>query len=113
MADEAKAISLGHKKWIMEFMKALPEGKCTYEDLVQEGEKHHCDTLGAMLKLMKRDKVLGYKPMFLMLSLRVPARAAATRKPTAPQVPHEQGRGGHAAEQGLRARVGAARRRGG
>lgn len=66
MADEAKAISLGHKKWIMEFMKALPEGKCTYEDLVQEGEKHHCDTLGAMLKLLKRDKVLGYKPMFLM-----------------------------------------------
>jgi hypothetical protein len=112
MADEAKAISLGHKKWIMEFMKALPEGKCIYEDLVQEGEKHHCDTLGAMLKLLKRDKVLGYKPMFLMPSPRV-ARAAATHETTAPQVPHEQGRGGHAAEQGLRARVGAGRRRGG
>ena len=78
MADEAKAISLGHKKWIMEFMKALPEGKCTYEDLVQEGEKHHCDTLGAMLKLLKRDKVLGYKPMFLMCCPARAARAAAT-----------------------------------
>ena len=79
MADEAKAISLGHKKWIMDFMKALPEGKCTYEDLVQEGEKHHCDTLGAMLKLLKRDKVLGYKPMFLM---RGPARRRARGRHT-------------------------------
>ena len=78
MADEAKAISLGHKKWIMEFMKALPEGKCTYEDLVQEGEKHHCDTLGAMLKLLKRDKVLGYKPMFLM---RGPGASPRARPP--------------------------------
>ncbi len=30
------------------------------------GEKHHCDTLAAMLKLLKRDKVLAYKQMFLM-----------------------------------------------
>ena len=88
MADEAKAISLGHKKWIMEFMKALPEGKCTYEDLVQEGEKHHCDTLGAMLKLMKRDKVLGYKPMFLMpLSAPPLARGRHTRDDRAAGTP--------------------------
>lgn len=68
MADEAKAISLGHKKWIMEFMKAQPGEKpsCSYAALVEEGEKHHCDTLGAMLKLLKKDKVLSYKQMFLM-----------------------------------------------
>ena len=66
MADEAKQHSLGHKKWIMEFMKTRPDLKCSYDDLVQEGEKHHCDTLGAMLKLLKKEKVLGYKQMFLM-----------------------------------------------
>ena len=50
----------------MAFMKEQPELQCKYDDVVQEGEKHHCDTLGAMLKLMKRDKVLAYDQQFLM-----------------------------------------------
>ena len=101
MADEAKAASLAHKRWILEFMKQQPDLKCSYDAIVQEGEKHHCirprpnpaaaarrmprraarhksrrtltppttragDTLAAMLKLLKRDKVLAYKQMFLM-----------------------------------------------
>ena len=100
MADEAKAASLAHKRWILEFMKTQPDMKCSYDAIVQEGEKHHCmrprpnrpprpdeprpitaplnrsaltppttragDTLAAMLKLLKRDKVLAYKQMFLM-----------------------------------------------
>ena len=86
MADEAKAASLAHKRWILEFMKQQPDMKCSYNALVEEGEKHHCnstasatrrrttktpptragDTLAAMLKLLKRDKVLAYKQMFLM-----------------------------------------------
>ena len=66
MADEAKAISRAHKVWIMAFTKEQPELQCKYDDVVQEGEKHHCDTLGAMLKLMKRDKVLAYDQQFLM-----------------------------------------------
>lgn len=66
MADEAKAMSLAHKRWILEFMKQQPDMKCSYDTIVQEGEKHHCDTLAAMLKLLKRDKVLAYKQMFLM-----------------------------------------------
>ena len=101
MADEAKAASLAHKRWILEFMKPQPDMKCSYDAIVKEGEKHHCirprpnpaaaarhqsrrthavdddatltppppragDTLAAMLKLLKRDKVLAYKQMFLM-----------------------------------------------
>ena len=79
MADEAKAASLAHKTWIIEFMKTQPDMTCLYGAIVEEGEKHHCDTLGAMLKLMKRDKVLGYKPMFLM---RGPARRRARGRHT-------------------------------
>ena len=37
--------------------------------IVEEGEKHHCDTLAAMLKLLKKDKVLAYKQMFLMFPM--------------------------------------------
>ena len=44
MADEAKAASLAHKRWILEFMKQQPDMKCSYNALVEEGEKHHCDS---------------------------------------------------------------------
>ena len=43
MADEAKAASLAHKRWILEFMKQQPDMKCSYNALVEEGEKHHCN----------------------------------------------------------------------
>ena len=43
MADEAKAASLAHKRWILEFMKQQPDLKCSYNALVEEGEKHHCN----------------------------------------------------------------------
>ena len=42
MADEAKAASLAHKRWILEFMKQQPDLKCSYDAIVKEGEKHHC-----------------------------------------------------------------------
>ena len=41
-------------------------GKCTYEDLVEKGEEKHCDTVGAMLKIMKNRKAISYNQMFLM-----------------------------------------------
>ena len=94
MADEAKAASLAHKRWILEFMKQQPDMKCSYDAIVtrrrsiEERREHGRtaigqmsatprsaaltpptragDTLAAMLKLLKRDKVLAYKQMFLM-----------------------------------------------
>ena len=39
MADEAKAASLAHKRWILEFMKQQPDLKCSYNALVEEGVK--------------------------------------------------------------------------
>ena len=33
---------------------------------MEEGEKHHCDTLGAMLKSLKNKKVIEFNQMFLM-----------------------------------------------
>eukprot|EP00038_Savillea_parva_P004769 m.141944 g.141944 ORF g.141944 m.141944 type:complete len:89 (+) comp11574_c2_seq1:128-394(+) len=67
MADvaEAKAASVGHQKWMIETLKANG-GKCTYEQIVEEGEKHHCDTVGAMLKIMKNRKAIKFDQMFLM-----------------------------------------------
>ena len=41
-------------------------GKCTYEDMVEKGEEKHCDTVGAMLKILKNRKAISYKQMFLM-----------------------------------------------
>ena len=38
MADEAKEISRGHMKWMLELLKEKG-GKCTYEDIVVVGEK--------------------------------------------------------------------------
>ena len=54
-------------------------------------EKHHCDTVGAMLKIMKKKKVIGYGPIFLMypmhgdekITLKKPNWDPAGTKPTA------------------------------
>lgn len=64
-AAEALEISHGHQKMIIECLKAQG-GSCSYEVLVEEGEKHHCDTLGAMLKSLKNKKVIEFNQMFLM-----------------------------------------------
>ena len=41
-------------------------GSCTYEEIVEKGEEKHCDTVGALLKILKTRKVVGYQQMFLM-----------------------------------------------
>ena len=66
MADEAKAISRAHQAWIIEALKEAPEMKLSYDALVKIGEEKHCDTLGAMLKVLKSKKVLAYSQAFLM-----------------------------------------------
>lgn len=63
--EEARAASKAHKKWMIEFLQANG-GKTTSGDMYEKGEEHHCDTTGAMLKLLKKDKVITFKPMFLM-----------------------------------------------
>eukprot|EP00037_Helgoeca_nana_P018563 m.177547 g.177547 ORF g.177547 m.177547 type:complete len:93 (-) comp24491_c1_seq1:1491-1769(-) len=67
MADvaEAKAASVAHMKWMVAALNANG-GKCTYEEIVEEGEKHQCDTVGAMLKILKNRKVVKYEQVFLM-----------------------------------------------
>ena len=64
-ADEAKKISEGHQKWMLELLEQKG-GSCTYEDIVQMGEEKHCDTVGAMLKILKSNKKITYKQAFLM-----------------------------------------------
>ena len=66
MAEEAKAMSRQHQVWIMAALKDAPEMTASYEFLVRTGEEHHCDTLGALLKILKTRKVLAYKEQFLM-----------------------------------------------
>ena len=55
MADEAKAASLAHKRWILEFMKQQPDLKCSYNALVEEGEKHHCNWTASALRRRRTD----------------------------------------------------------
>jgi len=64
-AEEALHISHGHQKMILDCLKSNG-GSCSYQILVDEGEKYHCDTLGAMLKSLKKKKVIEFDQMFLM-----------------------------------------------
>eukprot|EP00854_Cymbomonas_tetramitiformis_P025203 gene25203-30763_t len=68
MAEEAKAMSQNHMKWMMETLREN-NGSCTYEVLVEVGEKHECDTVGALLKILKNRKVIKYDQMFLMFPM--------------------------------------------
>ena len=65
MAAEAKQFSIQHQKWICATLNE-EGGECSYDKLVEVGEEHHCDTVGAMLKILKNRKVISYKQMFLM-----------------------------------------------
>jgi hypothetical protein len=59
MADEAREHSKKHQKWMIELLKEN-DGEVTYQKLVEVGEEHHCDTVGAMLKILKNNKVIDY-----------------------------------------------------
>jgi hypothetical protein len=109
MASEAAAFSKTHKKWIVEYLNECEGKKCTYEDLVKQGEgearvegsgkettytqdnsRHmrysyektlddkHCDTLGAMLKLLKKMKAIHFDGMFLMYDMHWPVEIKLT-----------------------------------
>jgi hypothetical protein len=75
MAAEAAAMSAKHMAWMVETLRAHG-GKCTYGDLVAVGETHHCDTVGALLKILKNRKRITFKGQFLMF----PADAAVKVK---------------------------------
>jgi hypothetical protein len=65
MSEESKKISVSHQKWILQTLKDN-DGSCTYEKIVEIGELHHCDTVGAMLKILKGKKAIDYNQIFLM-----------------------------------------------
>lgn len=52
-------------EWILETLKESG-GSCSYEKIVKVGETKHCDTVGAMLKLLKNEGKIDFKGMFLM-----------------------------------------------
>eukprot|EP01090_Pellita_catalonica_P009195 TRINITY_DN20255_c0_g1_i1.p1 TRINITY_DN20255_c0_g1~~TRINITY_DN20255_c0_g1_i1.p1 ORF type:complete len:102 (-),score=18.91 TRINITY_DN20255_c0_g1_i1:69-335(-) len=64
-AAEAKKMSQDHQKWIIDTLIAAGN-TCDYNKLVEVGEEHSCDTVGAQLKILKNRKVINYKPIFLM-----------------------------------------------
>lgn len=64
-AEKAAAHSKAHQKWILDTLQTN-NGKCSYEKLVEVGEEHQCDTVGAMLKILKNRKLIHFKQMFLM-----------------------------------------------
>ena len=53
-ASEASAILKIHKVWMVELLKEN-SGSCSYEAMVAKGEEKHCDTVGAMLKILKSE----------------------------------------------------------
>ena len=56
--------SKAHQKWILNTLQAN-NGKCSYEKLVEVGEEHQCDTVGAMLKILKNRKLIHFKQNLL------------------------------------------------
>ena len=67
-AEKAAAHSKAHQKWILDTLKEN-NGSCSYEKLVEVGEEHQCDTVGAMLKILKNRKLIHFKQMFLMFPM--------------------------------------------
>ncbi|MES1922113.1 hypothetical protein MHBO_003628 [Bonamia ostreae] len=65
MASESQKISQGYQKLIIDVLKEKG-GSCSYEELVKEAEKQHCDSLGAMLKILKNKNVITFSQVFLM-----------------------------------------------
>jgi hypothetical protein len=66
MADEAKQFSIAHQTWIVAALREAPNNALSYDALVKFGEEHQCDTLGAMLKILKSRKAITYAQAFLM-----------------------------------------------
>eukprot|EP00204_Picochlorum_oklahomense_P003049 CAMPEP_0118805300 /NCGR_PEP_ID=MMETSP1161-20130426/26955_1 /TAXON_ID=249345 /ORGANISM="Picochlorum oklahomensis, Strain CCMP2329" /LENGTH=86 /DNA_ID=CAMNT_0006734237 /DNA_START=52 /DNA_END=308 /DNA_ORIENTATION=- len=64
MSDEAKLISNNHKKWIVDLLREN-NNEVTTELMYLEGEKHHCDSLGALLRSLKNSKVIDFPGLFL------------------------------------------------
>lgn len=65
MAAEAKEISRKHKKWILQLLKDN-DGEVTCKVMFQHGEQHHCDSLGALLRVLKaKDKAIDFEGIFL------------------------------------------------
>ena len=85
-AAEAAAMSAKHMAWMVETLREHG-GKCTYGDLVAVGETHHCDTVGALLKILKNRKRITFKGQYLMFpadaAVKVKLRDAAAALPEA------------------------------
>eukprot|EP00495_Collosphaeridae_sp_1-RS-2012_P001889 TRINITY_DN1722_c0_g1_i1.p1 TRINITY_DN1722_c0_g1~~TRINITY_DN1722_c0_g1_i1.p1 ORF type:complete len:101 (+),score=28.43 TRINITY_DN1722_c0_g1_i1:120-422(+) len=77
--SSAELIMNKHKNMIIDCLRDNG-GKCTYEVLVKEGEKHHCDTLGAMVKSLKKKKVLHFDKIFLMYPMHKDDIVTITKK---------------------------------
>ena len=54
-----------HQRWMIDTLKEHG-GSASYEVIVEVGETKHCDTVGAMLKILKNKKVIDFKGQFLM-----------------------------------------------
>ena len=67
-AEEAAQHSAAHQEWILQTL-VNNGGACSYGTLVEVGEEHQCDTVGAMLKILKNRKKISFKPMFLMFPM--------------------------------------------
>ena len=51
-AELAAEHSKGHQRWMVKLLEDQG-GSCTYTVIVEKGEEMHCDTVGAMLKILK------------------------------------------------------------
>jgi hypothetical protein len=79
-AAEAKAMSVAHMTWMIATLKEH-DGKCTYEVLVEAGEHHHCDTVGALLKV-RSFCVCANRLRAVICSRRAPRRSFASTRRT-------------------------------
>jgi len=63
--EQAKRASAGHKRWIIDLLKEHG-GACPSGEIYEVAEDKECDTCGAMLKILKKAKVIDFEGVFLM-----------------------------------------------
>lgn len=65
MNQEALKISQTYQKLMIDFLKNKG-ASTTFGEMFAEAEKHHCDSLAAVLVSLKKKNVISYKKIILM-----------------------------------------------
>ena len=58
--EQSRLVVAGNQKWIIELINEHG-GSTTYGEIQEEGERRESDTVGAMINVLKRKKVITFE----------------------------------------------------